>query len=80
MHHFQKFRSLLDRKIMYGQAEILVLDEATSALDAKTEKKIMDEIYQISQDKTLIIVAHRLTKIQSCDRVFETKNGQAIEQ
>jgi len=66
-------------RALYGQPEILVLDEATSALDSKTEKKIMDEIYQISQDKTLIIVAHRLSTIQNCDRVFEIKNGQAIE-
>ena len=74
----QKQRIAIARAL-YGQPEILVLDEATSALDYKTEKKIMDEIYQISNDKTLIIVAHRLSTIQSCDRVFEIKNGQAIE-
>ena len=74
----QKQRIAIARAL-YGQPKILVLDEATSSLDYKTEKKIMDEIYQISDDKTLIIVAHRLSTIQSCDRVFEIKDGQAIE-
>ena len=75
----QKQRIAIARAL-YGQPEVLVLDEATSALDGKTEKKIMDEIYQISQDKTLIIVAHRLSTIQGCNRIFKIKNGQAIEQ
>ena len=62
-------------RALYGQPEILVLDEATSALDDRTEQEIMNEIYQISQDKTLIIIAHRLTTIKGCDRIFEIKNG-----
>ena len=62
-------------RALYGQPEILVLDEATSALDDRTEQKIMNEIYQISQDKTLIVIAHRLTTIKGCDRIFEIKNG-----
>jgi ABC-type bacteriocin/lantibiotic exporter with double-glycine peptidase domain len=44
------------------------LDEATSAMDKKTETKIMDEIYSISENKTLIIIAHRLSTTQKCDR------------
>jgi ATP-binding cassette, subfamily B, bacterial PglK len=62
-------------RALYGQPEILVLDEATSALDDRTEQEIMNEIYQISQDKTLIVIAHRLTTIKDCDRIFEIKNG-----
>jgi len=70
----QKQRIAIARAL-YGRPEMLVLDEATSALDEKTEKKIMNEIYQISQDKTLIIVAHRLSTIKNCDKVYETKDG-----
>ncbi len=70
----QKQRIAIARAL-YGRPEMLVLDEATSALDEETEKKIMNEIYQISQDKTLIIVAHRLSTIKNCDKVYETKDG-----
>ena len=47
----------------------------TSSLDKKTEQKIMDEIYQISQDKTLIIIAHRLSTTSSCDKIYELNSG-----
>ena len=70
----QKQRIAIARAL-YGQPEVLVLDEATSALDDNTEKKIMDEIYQISQHKTLIIIAHRLSTIQGCDQVYRIKDG-----
>jgi ATP-binding cassette subfamily B protein/ATP-binding cassette subfamily C protein len=54
-------------RALYGDPEILVLDEATSALDTDIEKAIMDEIYKISEDKTLMIIAHRLSTIEKCD-------------
>lgn len=70
----QKQRVAIARAL-YGQPEILVLDEATSALDEETERKIMNEIYQISQDKTLIIIAHRLSTIKGCDRIYQLEDG-----
>ena len=54
-------------RALYGDPEILVLDEATSALDTETEKVIMDEIYKISEDKTLLVIAHRISTIERCD-------------
>lgn len=62
-------------RALYGDPEILVLDEATSALDTETESKIMDEIYDISNDKTLIVIAHRLSTIERCEKKFKLKNG-----
>jgi len=70
----QKQRIAIARAL-YGEPEVLVLDEATSALDDETETKIMDEIYQISQNKTLIIIAHRLGTIRDCDKIYQLQNG-----
>ena len=65
-------------RALYSDPEILVLDEATSALDNETEAKIMDEIYETSQDKTLLIIAHRLSTIERCDRKIMLSNGKII--
>lgn len=63
----QKQRIGIARAI-YDNPEILVLDEATSALDNETEEKIMEEIYELSKDKTLLVIAHRLSTVERCDR------------
>jgi ATP-binding cassette subfamily B protein/ATP-binding cassette subfamily C protein len=63
-------------RALYDNPDILVLDEATSALDTKTESKIMDEIYNISKEKTLIIIAHRLSTVERCDRKILIENGR----
>jgi ABC-type multidrug transport system fused ATPase/permease subunit len=70
----QKQRIAIARAL-YSEPEILILDEATSALDEKTEQDIMSEIIVASEDKTLIIIAHRLNTIKSCDCVYELNNG-----
>ncbi len=70
----QKQRIAIARAL-YGNPEVLVLDEATSALDNETEQRIMDEIYKIAKDKTLIVIAHRLTTIKGCDKIYLIKNG-----
>ncbi|WP_298749297.1 ABC transporter ATP-binding protein [uncultured Arcobacter sp.] len=73
----QKQRIAMARAL-YTDPEILVLDEATSALDNETEAEIMDEIYDISRGKTLIIIAHRLSTVEKCDYIYKLKNGQII--
>jgi ATP-binding cassette subfamily B protein/ATP-binding cassette subfamily C protein len=62
-------------RALYTDPDILVLDEATSALDNITETKIMDEIYETSKNKTLIVVAHRLTTVEKCERRLCIENG-----
>lgn len=61
-------------RALYNNPEILVLDEATSALDTDTEAKIMEEIYKISDNKTLIIITHRLSTIKECKKIFKIVN------
>ena len=65
-------------RALYGDPEILIFDEATSALDLETENKIVEEIFSIGKDKTLIIVAHRPSMIRNCDVVYKLENGNLI--
>jgi len=61
-------------RALYGEPEILVLDEATSALDNDTEKAVMSAIQGFKGRKTLIVVAHRLSTIESCDIIYKVEN------
>jgi ATP-binding cassette subfamily B protein/ATP-binding cassette subfamily C protein len=65
-------------RALYGDPELLVLDEATSSLDNETEAKIMDEIYKLSGDKTLIVIAHRLSTVEHCNRRINIENGIVV--
>ncbi len=63
-------------RALYHDPEILFFDEATSSLDNETEAAVMESIKGLSGNKTMIIVAHRLTTIEHCDKVFRVeKNG-----
>lgn len=66
-------------RALYDEPEILILDEATAALDNDTEKAFMEAIEQLQGKKTIILVAHRLTTVRNCDRIYEIKDGKAIE-
>jgi ABC-type multidrug transport system fused ATPase/permease subunit len=65
-------------RALYNDPEILVLDEATSSLDDATEAEIMDEIYDVSENKTLIVIAHRLSTIMRCERRIRIENGAVL--
>ncbi|MFC4620014.1 ABC transporter ATP-binding protein [Camelliibacillus cellulosilyticus] len=65
-------------RALYHNPEILFMDEATSALDNETEKEIMKAIDGLKGEKTLIIIAHRLTTTENCDIVFRLSNGRLI--
>ena len=67
-------------RALYNDPEILILDEATSSLDTKTEQALMEAIYSLKKKKTIIIVAHRMSTLTKCDRIFEIKNKKLIEQ
>lgn len=63
-------------RALVRNSDILLFDEATSALDNQTEEKIKDTIYQACQNKTGIIIAHRLNTLSYCDRIVVMQQGQ----
>lgn len=65
-------------RALYRKPKILILDEATSALDNKTEKLVMDSIVANSEEITLIMIAHRMSSLKECDRIFSLKEGKII--
>tara|TARA_B100000795_G_scaffold186521_1_gene141763 strand:+ start:15 stop:1001 length:987 start_codon:yes stop_codon:yes gene_type:complete len=75
----QRQRVALARAFYHGR-NVLVMDEATSALDNETEHEIVEEIRKLQGVKTLIVIAHRLTTLKYCDRIFKLENGEIIEE
>ena len=66
-------------RALYKQARVLVLDEATSALDTCTEQAVMDAVEVLNQDLSIVMIAHRLSTVQGCDRVLKVNNGILVE-
>lgn len=66
-------------RALYHDPEILILDEATSALDNDTEAAVMEAIENLHGEKTMIIIAHRLTTIRNADMIYEVVDGK-VEQ
>ncbi len=62
-------------RALYTTPEVLIFDEATAALDNKTEASLMETVHAVSQYRTVIMVAHRLTTLKDCDRIIMMQNG-----
>tara|TARA_Y100000589_G_scaffold196447_1_gene185673 strand:+ start:7115 stop:8773 length:1659 start_codon:yes stop_codon:yes gene_type:complete len=62
-------------RALYRDCKFLILDEATSALDSKTESKIMNNINKLNSEISILIVSHRESTLERCDRIFEVTNG-----
>ena len=73
----QRQRLALARSF-YRQAKLLVLDEATSALDNRTESEVIQSLEIIGRRCTTLVIAHRLTTIIKCDRIYEFSDGKII--
>lgn len=67
-------------RAFYFERNVLILDEATSALDMETENEIAKEIKILKGNKTLIIIAHRLSTLQSCDRIYRLDRGKIVSE
>ena len=62
-------------RALYKQADVIIFDEATSALDNVTEQAVMQAIEGLSQDLTVLIIAHRLTTLKNCTQIVELGEG-----
>ena len=62
-------------RALYKQARVLVFDEATSALDTSTEQALMQAIEALSKELTIVMIAHRLSTVERCDRVIRLADG-----
>jgi ABC-type bacteriocin/lantibiotic exporter with double-glycine peptidase domain len=62
-------------RAFHKNTQVLVLDEATSALDDVTERAVMRSIQDLGESVTVLMIAHRISTLQNCDRVYELKNG-----
>ena len=67
-------------RALYSNPNILILDEATSSLDINIEKEIMKEISKLKGKKTVIIIAHRLSSVSQCDKLFKLEKGKIIKE
>ena len=63
-------------RALYHNPKVLILDEATSALDNKTEKTVMDAVTNLDKNITVILIAHRLSTVIKCDKIFFLENGE----
>ena len=67
-------------RALYHSPKVLILDEATSALDNQTEKVVMDAVNNLSKSITIIIIAHRLSTVKKCDKIFLLEKGEIKDQ
>lgn len=65
-------------RALYHDPSILILDEATSALDMETEAEVMASINALQGEKTILIVAHRLSTVKQCDQLFKLNSDKSI--
>jgi ATP-binding cassette, subfamily B, bacterial PglK len=67
-------------RALYFNPKIIVFDEATSSLDNDTENQIMKTVHSLHKDKTIIIIAHRLSTVKDCNRLYKLALGKIVEE
>jgi len=71
----QKQRVAIARAL-YFEREILIMDESTSALDSKTEEIFINELSKLREKKTIISIAHRISTLKECNKIYTVNNGE----
>ena len=75
----QKQRLNLARALLQ-ESQVYIFDEATSNIDVESEENILSVIHELSKTKTVIMITHRLSTVEACDRILVMENGQLVEQ
>jgi ATP-binding cassette subfamily C protein len=65
-------------RALYRDPEMLIFDEATSSVDTATERHIMESIYKLSGEKTILVIAHRINTLEQCDKILKIEEGKLI--
>ena len=75
----ERQRISIARAIM-KDAPIIILDEATANVDPENEKELMEAVAELTHDKTVIMIAHRLKTVRNADRIFVVDHGEIVQQ
>jgi ATP-binding cassette, subfamily B, bacterial PglK len=67
-------------RALYRNPQVLIMDEATSALDTLTEQAVMEAVHSLTDEITVIMIAHRLSTVKTCDIIFFLENGELTGQ
>jgi subfamily B ATP-binding cassette protein MsbA len=74
----QRQRIAIGRALLKN-APVLILDEATSSLDTKSERRIQDALNALMENRTTLVIAHRLSTVESADQIIVLDRGQVVE-
>ena len=66
-------------RVLYRNPVLLVLDESTSSLDQETEKNFIDDVFNLSKDKTIIFISHKLSALKNCNKIYDLNNFEFIK-
>ena len=67
-------------RALYHDPQVLIMDEATSSLDTHTERGVIKSIEKLKGDRTILVIAHRLSTVKNCDNLYYVKNGKIADQ
>ena len=75
----QRQRLAIAREL-FKEPEIMIFDEATSALDTESEQLIQQSINSLKGERTIVVIAHRLSTVRNCDYIYVLKEGRIVEE